>query len=86
MPGASLMNNFRNHEWWTEQQNLTMGARHSGRFRAKLSPLDKCMNNVVGAPWRQAARDRGMWASKRSQWVSRQDVAWNSGQQFALMW
>ena len=86
VPGASLMNNFRNAEWWDEQQRMLGGARHSGRFFPKLAPLDKAMNSLFAMPWRQAACDRDLWKSKCQHWVLQQDVPWCSGTQFALTW
>ena len=86
VPGASIMNNFRNLEWWSEQQKLSYGARHSGRFRAKLGPLDGAMNRVVRMPWRQAAADREYWGSRCRQWIVQQDVPWSSGHQFSIEW
>ena len=80
------MNNFRNMEWWEEQQKMLSGARHSGRFFAKLAPLDKAMNRLFDMPWRQAACDRDLWKAKCQHWVLQQDVKWCSGQQFALAW
>ena len=38
------------HEWWQQQQQGVDGARHAGRFYAKLSDLDQGMNQVVGGP------------------------------------
>ena len=86
VPGSSIINNYRNLEWWTTQQNLIGGARHAGRFRAKLAPLDRSMSSLFEVPWREAACNRELWGSKCQQWIINHDVVWNSGQQFSIEW
>ena len=85
-PSSSYLCHFRTLEWWSNQQALVHGLRHSGRFHAKLHQLDRRMNAVAKQPWRILARDRRGWANAAQQWILTQDLPWSSGQQFALEW
>ena len=83
---SSLLCHFRTLEWWTLQQSLTTGMRHSGRFHAKLHQMDRRMNAAAAQPWRVLARDREGWGARAHTWIQSQDLPWASGQQFALEW
>ena len=83
---AAIMCQYRSLEWWTHQQALTTGARHQGRYYAKLHPMDAKMNAVAGGPWREVAQDRGLWKNLADKWISWNDLPWCSGQQFQIEW
>ena len=83
---SSIMNSFRDLEWWTLEQANPFGRRHHGRFRAKLGPYDGKMNSVLPKPWREAARDREGWRNACRTWTQQIDVPWCSGTQFAVEW
>ena len=85
-PCSSIMVHYRPLEWWQEQQLLSTGLRHTGRFRAKLSTLDKRLNQAAGGVWRQVAQDRTLWKTRTQQWILHNDVPWASGSQFAIEW
>ena len=89
-PCSSLLNNFRNNVWWTEQQQLSTGARHNRRFFPKLaqlvSQLDRAVDYTAGGEWRQQAQDREAWRGIAQQWILQNDIPWNSRQQFAIEW
>ena len=82
---SSVMNAFRDHEWWQQEQHNPFGKRHNGRFCAKLGPYDAKMNAIAGQPWRIGARDRVGWKGFCASWVAKLDVPWNSRAQFAIM-
>ena len=86
VPAVTQMNDFRNHEWWNRERGNPFGIRHSGRFRAKLCPMDALMNSVVKGPWREAAQTRHVWQEACSAWIAARDVPWSSGNQLALEW
>ena len=83
---ASMLCDFRPLKWWTHQQALTQGARHHGRYHAKIHPLEARMNRAAGGEWRQAAQDRRVWQQCAQSWIEQNDVPWASGHQFALEW
>ena len=44
---SSVVSGFRDLEWWSREQQHSVGRRHNGRFQAKLGPFDAKMNAVV---------------------------------------
>ena len=86
-PASTIMSEFRDFEWRELEQRRVAGLKHSGRFHAKMGPLDKKMNSICGGcPWRDHAQDRSKWQSLADAWVAHVGVPWASGNQFAIMW
>ena len=85
-PCSSIICVHRTLAWWSEQQASTTGARHTGRFRAKLMNFEKPLHRAAGGDWRDVARDRGLWRELAQQWIAQNDVPWASGLQFAIEW
>ena len=83
-PGCSLLDSYRNLEWWQEQQGLSTGHRHKGRFFPRLMSEEKAMNRAAGGPWREVAQNREGWRQCTSAWIEQQDLPWSSGVQLAL--
>ena len=92
-PNAStIVDSYRNREWWLSQQRLKNGIRHKGFrgekgvFYAKLMNFERDMDAVAKGPWRVAAQNRTEWKQLCLQWVKVMDVPWTSGRQTSLEW
>ena len=84
-PASSVMNYYRNREWWQDQQrSIDDGARHTGRFSAKSMNWERDLSQVCQGDWRAKARDRPGWKGLEQAWVDHMDVEWASGGQNAL--
>ena len=75
---------FRPVEWWREQQQLSTGLRHKGRYHPKLHPLDVQMSRTANGDWRVIAQNRDLWKQRAAVWITQQDVPWGSGNQLAI--
>ena len=83
---ASILCHYRTAEWWEQQQRLSYGLRHTGRYFPKLAPMDRRMNRAAEGRWRERAMDRVAWRDACNAWISQQDLPWASGNQLALTW
>ena len=83
-PASSVINQYRDREWWQMQQHSTMGLRHVGRFFPKLMNWERDLCSVCGGNWKAKAKDRLLWKGLEQAWISKMDVEWASGGQNAL--
>ena len=85
VPGNPLrMLHWRNLAWWRQQQRLTGGLRHPGRFYADNT--ERKFAETFGTQWDELTRDRDLWRSKIGEWVGTFDVRWARGRQASLRW
>ena len=47
-PAPTIMSEFRTVERWEVEQRRAEGQKHTGRFYAKMGPLDKSMTSICG--------------------------------------
>ena len=60
-PASSVMNSYRNREWWSTQQADPQRVRHRNRFYPKLMNWERDLEGMCDSDWRMVARDRGRW-------------------------
>ena len=81
---SAILDGWRDRQWWDREKSLSGGARHPGRFHAKLMPMEKVMDEAAGDVWKRVAMSRRVWKSRESNFVALVDVPWTSGRQSML--
>ena len=83
-PASSLFVQYRDLQWWQDEQARSGGMRHGGRFFPRLMRMEKCLDEVAGGSWKLVARDRPTWRRLREAWTERMDIAWTRMNQLSL--
>ena len=83
-PISSLLEGFRDRQWWEAEKLKQDGLSHNGRYFPRIHTMDKAMDLVCGEPWRQVALDKQLWRDKRVEWLQARDLPWASGVQLSI--
>ena len=83
-PPSGVLDGYRDLQWWRGEQGKPGGKRHPSRFFPRLMGDERALDQAAGGPWREIAKDRHAWSSRRAVWVAQQDLPWSSHTQLAI--